>query len=148
MSLRGGRPHFLAEAVTWPGTFGLGIGDGARVLARTVTVAGDSAARRRGLLARAQLASDEGLIVAPTFGVHTFGMGFAIDVAFVDRSGRVLAIAAGVPPRRIKVRWGAFAAVELAAGRCRDAALEVGDRLLAVRPGRGPMSLESQDHGG
>lgn len=128
------RPHFLADAVGWPAPFGLRIGEGARLLATSVTVAGDSASRRRGLLDRAALGQDEGLIVVPTFAVHTFGMRFPIDVVFVDRSGHVVAMAPDVPPRRLRVGWGAFAAVEIAAGRCRDVGLEVGEILRAVGP--------------
>lgn len=128
------RPHFLADAVEWPAPFGLRIGEGARYLATSVTVAGDSAARRRGLLDRAALGPYEGLIVAPTFAVHTFGMRFPVDVVFVDRSGRVVTIAKDVPPRRLRAAWGAFAAVEVAAGRSHGVDLEVGEVLQAVRP--------------
>lgn len=130
------RPHFLAEAIAWPEPFGLSIGGG-RLLAGSVTVAGDSAARRRGLLERESLGPDEGLIIAPTFAVHTFGMRFPLDIVFVDRSGLVLATAGDVPPRRIRARWGAFAAVELSAGRCRAAGLSPGEQLSAVPGGPG-----------
>ena len=44
--------------------------------------------RLMGLFSRRS--SDEILLIAPCHSVHTFGMGYAIDVAFVGREGRVL----------------------------------------------------------
>jgi uncharacterized membrane protein (UPF0127 family) len=48
--------------------------------------------------------------------VHTFGMRFAIDVVFLDSSGRVIRIAAGLRPRRLARCRDAVAAVEVRAG--------------------------------
>jgi uncharacterized membrane protein (UPF0127 family) len=47
--------------------------------------------------------------------VHTFGMRFALDVAFLDGHGRTIRIARGVPPRRILFSRRARAVVELPA---------------------------------
>lgn len=132
MSWGNRHPHFLTDAVGWTAPFGLAIGLGPRLLARSVTIAGDSTSRRRGLLGRAPLGPEDALIVAPTFAVHTFGMRFPLDIAFVDRSGLVLGLADHVPARRLRVCWGAFAAIELASGRCRAVDLQIGDELRAV----------------
>ena len=126
------RPHFLSDAVAWPAPFSLHVSDASRVLADTATIAGDSASRRRGLLDRDHLAPGEAVIIAPTQAVHTFGMGFPIDVVFVDRSGRVLTVAHEVPPRRVRGAWGAFAAIELRAGRCRTVGVGPGDVVRAA----------------
>jgi uncharacterized membrane protein (UPF0127 family) len=54
--------------------------------------------RRRGLLGRDHL--EGGLWLEPCRQVHTFRMRFAIDVAHVDRRGRVLAVRS-MPPGRM-----------------------------------------------
>ena len=59
----------------------------ARVLA-SAELAETRAARRKGLLGRSEL--DGALVIRPCLGVHTIGMKFAIDVAFVDQDGVVV----------------------------------------------------------
>ena len=54
----------------------------------TVEVADTRAARRRGLLGRD--ACDGGLVLTPARAVHTLGMRFDLDVAYLARDGRVL----------------------------------------------------------
>jgi uncharacterized membrane protein (UPF0127 family) len=105
---------------------------GAIALATTVEAAVDSASRRRGLLGRDSLAPEAALVIAPSNGVHTFFMKFAIDVVFVARDGRVVKIARAVKPWRASLALRAFAVVELAAGAADRAALQVGDRLSVV----------------
>ncbi|MCC6990173.1 MAG: DUF192 domain-containing protein, partial [Acidobacteria bacterium] len=123
------RPHFLDAVTRLPHVFALRISPGGHLLATHATLAGDSTSRRRGLLDRDGLAAGEGLVIAPTQGIHTFGMRFPIDVVFADRLGRVVHVAEAVPPSRIRLAWRGFAAIELAAGACRSAALRRGDRL-------------------
>lgn len=55
--------------------------------------------------------------------VHTFGMGYPIDVCFCDSSWGVLHVVRGMRPRRM-TRWvgGAFFAVETRAGELEDVA--------------------------
>jgi uncharacterized membrane protein (UPF0127 family) len=105
---------------------------GATTLATTVEAAVDSASRRRGLLGRDALAPGAALVIAPTNGIHTFFMRFAIDVVFVARDGRVVKIARAVKPWRASLALRAFAVVELGAGAADRAALRVGDRLTVV----------------
>jgi len=62
-----------------------------------VEVARTRSARRRGLLGRDGFAGV--LVLAPCRQVHTFGMRFPIDVAFVARDGRVLRVATLAPGR-------------------------------------------------
>ena len=54
-----------------------------------------------GLLGRASLCDTCGLWLEPCNGVHTWGMRFAIDVVYFDKSGRVLRLYSNVEPRRI-----------------------------------------------
>ncbi|HXT72034.1 MAG TPA: DUF192 domain-containing protein [Vicinamibacterales bacterium] len=107
--------------------------DTGAVVAGQVEIAGDSAARKRGLLGRDGLPPGAALVIAPCSAVHTFGMRFAIDVIFADRDGRVLKIAANVRPRRLAVAWGAFAAIEMAAGEAGRLGVQVGG-VLSARP--------------
>ena len=109
------------------------LAEGTTTLATTVEAALDSASRKRGLLGRDALAPGAALVIAPSNGVHTFFMKFAIDVVFVARDGRVVKIARAVNPWRACLALRAFAAVELAAGAAETAELRVGDRL-SVRP--------------
>jgi len=96
-------------------------------LADTIELAGDSVARRRGLLGRDGLAPGTALVIAPCSAVHTFGMRFSIDVIFAARDGRVMKIARDVLPRRLAAAWGAFAAIEMAAGEAGRGDVEIGD---------------------
>ncbi len=123
------QPHFLDAVTRLPHVFALRVAGTSSLLANRAALAADSASRRRGLLGRDALAPGEALVIAPSQGIHTFGMRFAIDVVFADRRGAVVAIAAGVPPRRIRLAWRAFAVVELGAGTCQAAGLRLGDRL-------------------
>ncbi len=126
MSTPAAAPHFLHEAVAWTPPWGLTIGPAGPWLATHAVLAGDSRARRAGLLGRAALAAGEAMIIAPCQGIHTFGMRFPIDVVGVARDGRVVTIAAAVKPWRVALSWRAFAVLELAAGRCAEAGLTLG----------------------
>ncbi len=123
------RPHFLDTVTRLPQAFALRVAPGGPLLATHARLAGDSSSRRRGLLGREGLAPGEGLVIAPTQGIHTFGMRFPLDVVFADRLGRVVRIAEAVPPSRLRLAWRGFAAIELPAGTCRSVALRHGDCL-------------------
>jgi uncharacterized membrane protein (UPF0127 family) len=89
----------------------------------------DSGTRRRGLLGRAGLDEGSALIIAPCSAIHTFFMRFAIDVAFVDRSGHVVRGSRRIPPWRVGLGIGAWAAIELPAGTLATTQTRPGDRL-------------------
>ena len=126
------RPHFLDPALQASGASGLRIGRSGTWLATNAEVAGSSSARRQGLLGQDTLAAGHALVIAPTQGVHTFGMRFAIDIVGVGRDGTVVSIRRAVPRRRIVFSLRAFAIVELVAGATDQAGLVVGDRLEVV----------------
>lgn len=103
-------------------------GDG--VIARRILRAETSAERRRGLLGRDQLDPDEGVYIVPCEWIHTFGMKFPIDVAFLAADGRVLAVHHGLRPNRLsKIALRAEGVLELSAGRLRETGTTVGDRV-------------------
>jgi len=59
-------------------------------------------ARMRGLLGTSQHQLDfEALHLLPCKGVHTFGMKYAIDLAFLDGQGEVIMRKENVAPNRI-----------------------------------------------
>lgn len=72
--------------------------------------------RLLGLLCFTPLTADEALYLAPCSSVHTVFMRYSIDVAFVDRQGRVLKLVCDLKPFRAAGCWAAHGVVELAAG--------------------------------
>lgn len=102
--------------------------DGACLLARVLRT--DSAwDRMRGLLGRAPLRAGEGLLIAPCSSVHTLGMGYPLDLVFLDREGRVRKCVSGLVPRRMAASRGAAMTLELAGGSLRGLDLRVGEVL-------------------
>ena len=93
------------------------------------------AAKTRGLLGHERLEPHEGMYIVPTQWVHMFGMRFPIDVAFLARDGRVLAVHRGLRPNRLsRPVLRAEGALELAAGRLHDTRTTVGDRIEFLQP--------------
>lgn len=77
--------------------------------------------RLRGLQFRAELAADEGLLLAPCTGIHTHWLRFSLDVLFLDATGIVLANHAAVKPWRIvSGPKSTYATLETAAGAIDD----------------------------
>ncbi len=101
----------------------------ARTIASTIEVAATRRSRRRGLLGRHGMNPSEALIIAPCFMIHTAFMQFAIDVLFVDGTGRVLKIVRDLPPWRMAIAAGAHAVIEMPAGNLETHALKVGDAI-------------------
>ena len=106
---------------------------GGVTLASDIMCANTSSDRRRGLLGRANLRIDEGIYLTPCEWLHTFGMRFAIDIAFLSAEGEVLAVHRELWPRRLsKIVLRAHGALELAAGALRRSGTEVGDVVQFV----------------
>jgi uncharacterized membrane protein (UPF0127 family) len=96
--------------------------------------------RAQGWLKRESVSDGEGLLIVPCNSIHSLGMRFAIDVAFLDRRGRVRKLAPQVRPGRLA--WGPLSgillpwtiqALELPAGRLQASGLRVGDLLQIER---------------
>ena len=100
-----------------------------RTLARVLTVADSFFRSLVGLMGRSGLEVGHGLWIVPCQSVHTFWMRFPIDVVFVAKDGTVAKICSGVKPWRTAIAFGAFAAIELAAGGAGHSGTAVGDRL-------------------
>jgi uncharacterized protein len=83
----------------------------------------------RGLLGRDSLAPDAGMLFNHTGSVHTYGMRFPIDVVFLDRDMRVLAVNESVGRGKTVKERGARWTLELAAGAAADNGVEPGVTL-------------------
>jgi uncharacterized membrane protein (UPF0127 family) len=99
-------------------------------------------AKARGLLGRDQL--DGVLVIGGRHSVHSFSMGFDLDVAFLDRDGTVIRLLRlhrnRVTAPVLKAHW----IVEAEAGAFREWNLQVGD-VLEIRRGDSadPDSVDS-----
>ena len=101
-----------------------------RIVARRVVRAAGPLGRLAGLLGRHHLDPDEGMWFDRCGAIHTMGMSIAIDVVFLDRDGVVLRVDDAVEPWHPSIcARGARSVVELAAGTCARAHLEVAMRL-------------------
>lgn len=91
---------------------------GEQCIVPTVWHAADPWTRLRGLLGRKPLepAAVEGLLIEPCASVHTFWMGYPLDLIFLDRNNRVLNICENVAPWSARASRGARKALELVAG--------------------------------
>jgi uncharacterized protein len=99
-------------------------------LASNVRLADTPRSRRLGLLKHDKLEPGEGLWIYPTQAIHTFGMRFPIDVAFLDRSLRIKRIYHGLVPYRLtSFVWSAQSVLELASGSLARTGSDVGDEL-------------------
>jgi uncharacterized membrane protein (UPF0127 family) len=91
-------------------------------------------ARLRGLLGHPPLQPGQGLWIVPCNWIHTLGMGFPIDVLYLDRTGQVLRMASEMHPNRIgHLVWRANSVLELPVGAIEDTGTRVGDRLEITR---------------
>jgi uncharacterized membrane protein (UPF0127 family) len=70
-----------------------------------------------GLMFRRELPEGHGICLRPCSSIHMFFMRFAIDVAFVDRDGKVVHVLNAIKPWRMsKMVFKSAAAIELPAG--------------------------------
>jgi uncharacterized protein len=98
----------------------------------TAEVAESLRARARGLLGRAGY---EGALFLPrTRSVHSLGMRFPIDVAFLDSELRVFDAVRLVPWRMTRPRWRCRWVLEAEAGAFERWGLRPGDQLELRRP--------------
>ena len=101
-------------------------------LVTSLAIADTHWSRLRGLLG---LASDDfgngrGLWIVPCHGVHTLGMGFAIDVIYLDRALNVIHTESELRPWRFApVRVDAASVLELPSCKAMGTRTAVGDKI-------------------
>lgn len=108
-----------------------------RYLADHGPVANRPWARMCGLIGRASLQPNEGLLLLGTRAIHTIGMRFSIDVLFLNTDGWVIHAIHALKPFRISpyVKNSAMV-VELPAGMLHETGTQVGDWIKVTRLSR------------
>jgi uncharacterized membrane protein (UPF0127 family) len=86
-----------------------------RVCGFDVAVAVDPRARLLGLAGLSRERVGEGLLILGCASVHTFGMRFDLDLAFLDRAGRPIEVHRRLPACRLLWCRGARAVLEVPA---------------------------------
>lgn len=101
------------------------------VLAAGAATATGRRDRRRGLIGRDRLGNGEALIIPACRQVHTFGMKFPVDIAFVGRDGSVLRTCRRLGPGRLSpLVLRSRMVIEMEAGVLDETGTRHGDRLL------------------
>ncbi len=88
--------------------------------------------RMKGLLGRSkeQFPAGKGLWLVPANSIHTIGMSFPIDVAYLDKAGRVIHLYHSLPPFRVAaIKFKTHSILELPVGTLARTRTEVGDML-------------------
>ncbi|MGO9266593.1 MAG: DUF192 domain-containing protein [Candidatus Binataceae bacterium] len=105
------------------------------ILCARLDDAGGLGGQTRGLLGRAGIDTDQGLLFIrnrfePFMWMHMFFMRFEIDIVFLDRRDRVVHISHQLKPWRMSpILFKARKALELAAGAAARSATTVGDEI-------------------
>ena len=86
----------------------------------------------KGLLGRSKekFSAGNALWLVPANSIHTIGMSFPIDVAYLDKAGRVIRLYHSLPPFRVAaIKFKTHSILELPAGTLARTRTEVGDIL-------------------
>src|ERR671910_890461 len=102
-----------------------------RELGNRIAMADSWLARLRGMLGQPAPLPGQGLLLTPCSSVHMYGMRYPLDIAFLDRNGRVIATYPGLAPGS-RTRWhrNATHALELPAGTLEASGTTMGDTLV------------------
>lgn len=101
-------------------------------LATALAVADTHWTRLRGLLGinAGDFRNGRGLWIVPCHGVHTLGMGFPVDVVYLDRSQTVIHIERELQPWRVaRVALDAASVLELPCRTTVETGTAVGDKI-------------------
>lgn len=106
---------------------------GSTCVVPTVWLAANPWTRLRGLLGRPPLATAaaEGLLIEPCSSVHTFWMGYSLDLVFLDRASCVVDLAENLSPWSMRAARGrARKTLELQAGGIAVIQPKIGEALI------------------
>lgn len=112
-----------------------GDADGGSAVSVPLEIAASYRARTKGLLGRDSLSG--ALLLTPANSVHTFRMRIPIDVAYLDRRLRVIAVRTMRPGRLGLPRLRARHVLEAEAGAMEGWGLRAGARVEVAREGDG-----------
>jgi uncharacterized membrane protein (UPF0127 family) len=100
------------------------------ILGEAIEVAETAVSRVKGLLGRECLEDGQGLLFKKCSSLHTLFMRFPIDIAFIDKRGKVLKLSKAVKPFKfVAAPLRAHYALELPAGAIARSQTRLGDRL-------------------
>ena len=104
------------------------------IVAEPLEIASNFITSGLGLMGRAGLPENGGLLIHGCNGIHMMFMRFPIDAVFVDKRGRVLKTYERLLPwiGLVPLVWGADKVAELPVGTIRRHAIKAGDQLLAA----------------
>ena len=105
------------------------IGPQGQIVCERCELAAGPLSRMRGLSGRTRLPRGRGMLMRPTWIVHTAFMRFPVDVIFLDRDLTVLAVTEHMQPWRTAGHLRAHFVLKLAAGESAALSLQVGDQL-------------------
>jgi hypothetical protein len=101
-----------------------------KVLSHNVTIACSLFARMKGLLGREAFEPGESLWIKPCNSIHTIGMRFPIDAAFLDSRNAVVKVSNELSSNRVTgIYFRASSVLEFPAGTLRETDTQVGDRI-------------------
>lgn len=103
------------------------------LLLERVMRTGNMLERMRGLLWREPLQAGEGMLIDRCDSVHTCGMRYPLDLAFMDGSGKIRRLVRGRKPWRVAACYAAYMTLEMPAGTIDQLNLKAGMRLLWQR---------------
>lgn len=91
--------------------------------------------RLKGALGKLGLKPDDGIWLAPSQGIHTIGMLFAIDLVYLDAANRVIHLVEHLGPGRISpIRTACASILELQSRAIFASGTRVGDELIICPP--------------
>ncbi len=117
------------------------------MIADNSKVAGNFFLRLKGLLGTDSLPPATGLFIVPCSQIHMFGMRYAIDVVFMDKSNCVVGIVEQIGPGQMSKSFRkAAGCLELPAGTISDTGTAVGDIIIR---GEAPYrnAMDNDSHG-
>jgi uncharacterized membrane protein (UPF0127 family) len=109
-----------------PNTAAINVTKGVAI-ASELEIATSFAARSQGLLGRAGLKPDTGLLIDPCSSIHMWFMRFPIDVIFLDKKNRVVGLKANVKPWGMAWSWRGVKTLELPVGVIASTRTQRGD---------------------
>ena len=85
----------------------------------------------KGLMMKAEIPDQYGLVFRPAMGIHTCFMRFPIDLIYFDKQNRVTKVKPAVKPWRVDLTMAA-GVIEMNPGSAAAADLQPGDQLTFV----------------
>jgi uncharacterized protein len=88
------------------------------------------AERMRGLLGKPPLKKDQALLITSCSSVHTIGMAYPIDLAFLDKHWQVKKFIKSLDPWRMAWSFGSSMVLEMSSGTIDRLNLDIDTQLI------------------